>query len=91
MTGSEVITLRDGTVVSLAVLKCLWAIEARGGRLNRTDDGGFQVTPQGIVTPNERVFLLENQDEARRLVRYQADDSHLTDAAALSSPVFASG
>jgi hypothetical protein len=78
MTGSEVITLRDGTVVSLAVLKCLWAIEARGGRLNRTDDGGFQVMPQGIVTPNDRVFLREHRDEARRLVRYQADDSHLT-------------
>ena len=78
MTGSKVITLRDGTVVSLAVLECLWAIEARGGRLNRTDDGGFQVTPQGIVTPNDRVFLREHRDEARRLVRDQADDSHLT-------------
>ena len=80
--ASKLITFRDGTVASLAVLERLWAIEARGGRLNRTDDGGFQVTPQGIVTANDRVFLREHRDEARRLVRYQADDSHLTREAA---------
>jgi hypothetical protein len=89
--ASKLITFRDGTVASLAVLERLWAIEARGGVFVLTDDGGFQVTPQGLLTANERVFLLEHRDDARRLVRYQADDSHLTDAAALSSPVFASG
>ena len=34
----------------------------------------------GSGTHNEHVFLLEHRDEARRLVRYEADDSHLTDA-----------
>lgn len=91
MTASKFVTFRDGTVASLAVLERLWAIEARGGKIAPTDDGGFQVTPQGIVTPTERVFLREHRDEARRLVRYQADDSHLTDAAAPAMPAFASG
>ena len=80
---SKTVTLQDGTLASLPVLQCLWAIEARGGRLDVIlDDGGLLVTPQGIVTATERVFLRENQDEARRLVRYQADDSYLTDATA---------
>jgi hypothetical protein len=79
---SKLVTFRDGTVASVAVLECLWAIEARGGRLDVTDDGGLLVTPQGIVTATERVFLRENQEEARRLVRYVADDSHLTGATA---------
>ena len=88
---SKLITFRDGTVASVAVLECLWAIEARGARLDVTDDGGLLVTPQGIVTATERVFLRENQDDARRLVRHVADDSQLTDAAAFSSPALASG
>ena len=76
--ASKLITFRDGTVASLAVLERLWAIEARGGIFVLTDNGGYDIEPEGILTVNERVFLLENQDEARRLVRYQADDSHLT-------------
>ena len=78
--ASKLITFRDGTVASLAVLECLWAIEARGGIFVLTDNGGYDIEPEGILTRNERVFLLDHQEEARRLVRYQADDSHLTDA-----------
>jgi hypothetical protein len=70
----KVVTLRDGTIVSLAVLERLWAIEGRGGIFVLTDNGGYNVEPKGIVTANDRVFLLEHREEARRLVRYQADD-----------------
>ena len=78
--ASKLITFRDGTVASLAVLERLWAIEARGGVFVLTDNGGYDIEPEGILTAIERVFLLEHRDEARRLVRFQADDSHLTDA-----------
>lgn len=89
MTSTKVVTFRDGTVASLAVLERLWAIEGRGATFVLTDDGGFLVTPRGIVTDSEHVFLLEHRDEARRLVRFQADDSHLTDAAAPAVPACA--
>ncbi|MDA1093709.1 MAG: hypothetical protein O3A25_10655 [Acidobacteria bacterium] len=59
------------------MLERLWAIEARGGTFVLTDYGGYDIEPEGILRANERVFLLENQAEARRLVRYQADDTHL--------------
>jgi hypothetical protein len=72
-TASKLITFRDGTVASLAVLERLWAIEARGGIFVLTDNGGYDIEPEGLLKANERVFLLENQDEARRLVRYQFD------------------
>ena len=75
--ASKLITFRDGTVASLAVLECLWAIEARGGIFVLTDNGGYDIEPEGILRHHERLFLLENQEEARRLVRYVADDSHL--------------
>ena len=88
---SKLITFRDGTVASLAVLERLWAIEARGGIFVLTDNGGYDIEPEGILTVNERVFLLGNQEEARRLVRLKADDSHLTDATAPASSAFASG
>ena len=71
---SKLITFRDGTVASLAVLEHLWAIEARGGIFILTDNGGYDIEPEGVLTDNERVFLLENQEEARRLVRYVVDD-----------------
>jgi hypothetical protein len=77
--ASQLVTFRDGTTASLAVLERLWAIEARGGSFVLTDNGGYDIEPEGILTHHERVFLLEHRDEARRLVRYQADDSHLTD------------
>ena len=89
MTASKLVTLQGGTVASLAVLERLWAIEARGGIFVLTDDGGFQVTPQGLLTANERVFLLEHREEARRLVRYEADASHLTDTPAQADSLLA--
>ena len=89
--ASKFVTLRGGVVASVAVLERLWAIEARGGTFVLTDNGGYDIEPEGILTHTERVFLLEHRDEARRLVRYQADDLHLTDAPAPSSPVIASG
>ena len=86
--GSKFVTLRGGVVASVAVLERLWAIEARGGTFVLTENGGYDIEPEGILTHNERVFLLEHRDEARRLVRYQVDDSHLTDAAKPATRAF---
>ena len=88
--ASKLITFRDGTVASLAVLERLWAIEARGGVFVLTDNGGYDIEPEGLLTANERVFLLEHREEARRLVRYEADDSHLTGQTAPESLPFVS-
>jgi hypothetical protein len=73
------VTLRNGTTVSLHVLQRLWNIEERGGIFVLTDNGGYNVEPKGVVTANDRAFLLENQEEARRLVRYQANNMAWTD------------
>jgi len=40
--------------------------EARGGIFVLTDNGGYDIEPEGILTHNERVFLLEHREEARR-------------------------
>ena len=88
--ASKLITFRDGTVASLAILERLWAIEARGGRFVLTDNGGYDIEPEGILRHHERLFLLEYRDEARRLVRDQADDSHLTGQTAPESLAFLS-
>ena len=41
---------------------------------------GFDITPQGILTPRDRAFLLAHLDEAKRILRYEADDAHLVEA-----------
>ena len=38
---------------------------------------GFDITPQGILTPRDRAFLLAHLDEAKRILRYEVDDTHL--------------
>ena len=76
------VTLRGGTVASLAVLQCLWAIEARGGTFVRLEDGAFRVEPPDCVTDAELAFLQAHRDEARQLVLYDADDSHLRESEA---------
>ena len=64
-------------MASVTVLKRLWAIEALGCSFALKDDGGFRVVPWDKLTPADDVFLRAHRDEARRILRYQADDSHL--------------
>jgi hypothetical protein len=72
------VIFRDGTTANPAVLKMLWDIEDRGGRFVLTGETGYRIEPDGLLTYTQRIFLLQYRDEVRRLVRYQADDAHLT-------------
>tara|TARA_R100001086_G_scaffold238336_2_gene162994 strand:- start:355 stop:612 length:258 start_codon:yes stop_codon:yes gene_type:complete len=80
MAPSKTVTFRDGTVASLPVLQCLWGIEARGGRFVALEGDGFRIEPPSSITPAEQTFLKAHREEAGRLVRYVADDAHLTRA-----------
>ena len=75
----EVVTMRDGFVAARNVLQRLWEIEARGASFVITETG-FTITPEGIITPRERAFLLAHLDEAKRIVNYEADDTNLHEA-----------
>jgi hypothetical protein len=81
------VMFRDGTVANPEVLKALWAIEnaADGVTFVRTDRSpGYRIeiddrkAPDDFLSYTQRIFLLQHQDEVRRLLWYQADDSHLT-------------
>ena len=88
MAPSKLVIFPDGTVASLPVLQCLWDIEARGGIFVLLKDGKVRVEPPDRMTPSEQAFLRAHLEETRRLVRYQAEDSHLTDAAGSATPTF---
>jgi hypothetical protein len=72
-----VVTLSGGLTVSCAVLAQLLDIEARGCTFELLADGRICVRPVGRLTPEEIAFLKQHRDEARRILQYQADDSHL--------------
>jgi len=74
---TAVVTLRGGVTVNLAVLLTLLEIEARGCTFEVLPDRRICVRPSGRLTVAEIEFLKEHRDEARRIVEYQADDSHL--------------
>ena len=78
--ADQTVRMRDGQIVSLEVLRRLWAVEARGGSFV-TVDGGFDVEPDSTLTATDRAFILGNLDEAIRIVHLQeADDSRLYEA-----------
>ena len=37
-------------------------------------------SPEGIIAPRDRAFLLAHLDEAKRIVNCEADDAHLVEA-----------
>ena len=77
LATTSLVTFRDGVVASTSVLRRLWAIEARGCSFVLKDDGGFHVVHWDKLTPADDAFLRANRGEVRRLLAYQADDSHL--------------
>ncbi len=79
--GDQTVRMRDGFVAARKVLQRLWDIEARGASFVITETG-FTITPEGILTPGDRAFLLAHLDEAKRIVNYEADDAHLDQAVA---------
>jgi hypothetical protein len=74
---SRLVTFRGGFVASLVVVERLFTIEARGARFVSLLDGRFKVEPPSALTFEDSAFLKAHRDEARRVLSYQADDSHL--------------
>ncbi len=77
LATTSLVTFRDGFVASVTVLQRLWAIEALGCSFALKDDGGFHVVHWDKLMPADDAFLRAHRDEVRRLIAYQADDSHL--------------
>jgi hypothetical protein len=68
--ADQTVRMRDGQIVSLEVLRRLWAIEARGASFVMVD-GGFDVEPNSTLTATDRAFILRTLDEAIRIVHLQ--------------------
>ena len=71
------VTFRGGFVADWAVVQRLLDIEARGCSFRLEDGGRFRVIPPDWLTPEDVAFLRARRDEARQVLEYQADDSHL--------------
>ena len=71
------VTFRGGFVADWAIVRRLLDIEARGCSFQLEDAGRFRVIPPDRLTIEEVAFLRARRDEARRVLEYQADDSHL--------------
>lgn len=85
-SNPRLVTFRGGFVADVDVVVRLVDLEARGARFVLLADGGFQVVPSDVLTPDDRAFLAAHRAEARAVVRYQADDSHLYDDQRLAHP-----
>lgn len=68
---------RGGFVADWAVVSRLLDLEARGARFELKPDGGFRVVPSSVLMPEDTAFLRAHRNEARRVLEYQANDSHL--------------
>ena len=76
-SSNRLVTFRGGFVAAEAVVIRLNDLEFRGARFVLKPDGGFRVVPADVLTPDDTRFLRAHRDEARRVLEYQADDSHL--------------
>jgi hypothetical protein len=76
-SDGRLVTFRGGAVFRLDVVARLLALEHRGARFVLLADGGFRVVPPDLLTADDTAFLRAHRDQARAVVRYQADDSHL--------------
>ena len=75
-TGA-LVTFRGGVVATWAVVRRLLDIEARGCSFRLEESGRFRVLPPELLTQDDVSFLRARRDEARQVLEYQADDSHL--------------
>jgi len=71
------VTFSGGFVADWQVVRRLLDLEARGGRFVLLADGRIRVEPAGLLDAESRVFLRAHLVEARRVLEYEADDSHL--------------
>ena len=66
----ELVTLRGDFVVPRDVLQRLWDVESRGACFNVTEDGFHITPPHGMISAEDRQFLIVHFDEAARLLQY---------------------
>jgi hypothetical protein len=69
-SASAFVTLRGGVVANVAVVTRLIDLEARGCRFTLQPAGRFRVEPANELTPDDRAFLQQHRDEARRILEY---------------------
>ena len=82
----QLVIFRGGFTARLDVVLRLLSIEARGGRFIAVAGGAFKVDPSDVLTPEDRAFVWQYRDECRRVLAYQADDSHLFSDATKAQP-----
>ena len=75
--SSGLVTFRGGFVADWAVVARLLDLEARGCTFRLEDGGRFRVMPPDRLTADDAAFLRARRDEARQVLEYQADDSHV--------------
>ena len=77
MACSDLVHFRGDFVASCAVVQRLLDLESRGCSFRLEDGGRFRVIPPDRLTPDDVAFLRARRDEARQVLEYQADASHL--------------
>lgn len=58
----DLVTLRSGAVLPVAVIIRAIDLNARGVELWRDDENYLRATPKELLTPEDRVFLKANRD-----------------------------
>jgi len=76
----QLVHFRGGFVADWAVVRRLLELEARGCRFQLEPHDRFRVIPPDLLNSEDLAFLRLNRDEARRILAYQADDSHVCTA-----------
>jgi hypothetical protein len=71
------VTFRGGFVADWTIVHRLLDIEARGCSFHLEENGRFRVVPADRLTPDDVAFLRARRDDARRVLEYQTDDSHV--------------
>jgi hypothetical protein len=74
---AQLVSFRNGFVAPLDVVLWLLDLERRGAEFILQATGRFKVEPPDLLTAADREFIRLHRDEARRVLAYQADDSHL--------------
>ena len=75
--SSTLVTFRGGFVADRAIVRRLWDLQARGCSFQLEGGGQFRVVPPDRLTADDVAFLRQRRDEARQVIAYVADDSHL--------------
>ena len=71
------VTFRGGFVADETIVRRLWDLQARGCSFQLEGGGQFRVVPPDRLTVDDVAFLRQRRDEARQVIAYVADDSHL--------------